>query len=179
MTEIINSPEAFYAHALAIAREAAARYWEFAHQLLLYRENAVAQVFLELAASAAQRLEGLERRAAGMKLPDVAPTEHGWKGLERPGMPLPVAHCLMNPRRALAIALDNEQRAAGFYKRVSVWAPDAAIRRLAAEIGNEQAKHVARIDAALGEASACRSKDTAVSPARHGRLSEARLPAET
>jgi rubrerythrin len=147
----IDSREAFYAHALAIEREAAARYWEFAHQLLLYRENAVAQVFLDLARLEAEHLENLEWRAAGMKLPRLAPSEHCWHGLQSPGVPLPVAHCLMNPRRALEIALENEKRASDFYKRMSVWARDPAIRRLAAEMGEEEAQHIAFIERALRE----------------------------
>lgn len=149
----ISSAEEFYVHALAIEREAAARYWEFAHQLLLYRKNAVAQVFLQLARMETQRLEDLELKAAGMRLPRLEAAEHRWEGLDNAeGILLPTAQCLMKPRQALEIALANERRAKDFFERASAAARDPRIRSLAAERAGEEAQHVACIERALHDA---------------------------
>lgn len=171
--EEIISVEDFYALALAIEREAAARYWEFAHQLLLYRQNAVAQVFLELARMESEHLEDLERRAEGMKLPSPKPSEYCWQDPEQPeGALLPIAHCLMKPRQALEIALANERRARDFYEHMCGSGCDPAIRQLAAERASEEAQHIACIERALRNGM-LRPSDRAVS-ARS--LRQPRLP---
>jgi len=101
----------FYAHALAIEREAARRYWEFSHQLLLYRKNVIAGVLLELARRECEQLDALERETAGMALPPLAPSEHRWHGVDgQDDWPLFIARCLSNPAHALEVALERLSR---------------------------------------------------------------------
>lgn len=146
----IGSTEEFYAHALAIEREAAMRYWELAHHLLLYHKHDVAAVLLQLARLEYEHMMDLERRAAGMALPRLAPSEHCWRDLEsRDGEPSLMARCLTRPRQAFEIALRNERHAKNFYDRMSATACDSNIRRLAAEQASEEAQHIAYIERAL------------------------------
>ena len=145
----IGSVEEFYAHALQIEREAAARYWEFANQLLLYHENKVARIFLELAQKECEDLDSLERQAAGLRLPALASSDHRWCTPVADTAPLPVARCLMKPRQALEMALENQRRAKRFYERVSASVRDPSVGRLAAERALAEARHIERIERAL------------------------------
>lgn len=148
----VSSVKEFYAHALEIEREAAARYWEFANQLLLYRKTEVAELFLDLARREYRQLEELERKAADLKLPPRALSAHRWQTEDTVDAgPLPVARCLMKPRRALEMALRNERRAKHFYERIRASASDPDVTRLAAERAAEEARHIERIERALRE----------------------------
>ena len=61
--------EVFYAQAIAIEREAAARYREFAHRMAGYGNARTAELFLRLARFEAEHAEQLLGKSAGMKLP--------------------------------------------------------------------------------------------------------------
>jgi rubrerythrin len=114
--EIGSVPE-FYAHALAIEREAAARYQELANQMWIRHNNFVAYVFLRLAREESKQLEELEREIAGVELPQPISTEYRWQGIESPEVaPSDPVNDLMTPHHALEIALANERRAAGFLR---------------------------------------------------------------
>lgn len=140
----------FYAHALAIEREAARRYWEFSHQLLLCRKNIIAGVLVELARRECEQLDALECDTARMTLPPLAPSEHRWHGVEGPdGTGWLVERCLRNPEHALEIALENERRAKAFYERVTPSLVDPEARRIAAERAREKREHIAFIENAL------------------------------
>lgn len=140
----------FYAHALAIEREAARRYWEFAHQLLLYRKNAVAGVLLELARRECEQLDALECETTGMALPVLAPSVHRWHGLEgSDGGARFMERCWRNPAHALEIALDNEQRAKAFYESMAATLADPEARRIAAKHASDENEHIAFIERAL------------------------------
>lgn len=140
----------FYAHALAIEREAARRYWEFSHQLLLYRKNVIAGVLLELARRECEQLDALERETAGMALPPLAPSEHRWHGVDgQDDGPLFIARCLSNPAHALEVALENERRAKAFYERMAASLADPEARRIAAKHAGDENEHIAFIERAL------------------------------
>ncbi|HET6492875.1 MAG TPA: hypothetical protein VFG44_07875 [Burkholderiales bacterium] len=140
----------FYAHALAIEREAARRYWEFAHQLLLYRKNIIAGVLLELARRECEQLDALEYETAGMALPALAPSEHRWHGVDgQDDGPLFIARCLSNPAHALEVALENERRAKAFYERMAVTLSDLEARRIATKHASDENEHIAFIERAL------------------------------
>lgn len=85
-----------YAHAIAIEREAAARYSEFAVRMAELGNELAAEIFATLARMESEHLDALLRRTAGMELP--APRE--------------LASRVLSPRQALEIALACE-RAAG------------------------------------------------------------------
>ena len=139
----IQSPAELYAHAIAIEREAAERYSELAERMDDEGRDELARVFGELARLEAEHLDTLERRTAGLALPEIPADRYRW--LEH-GAPETAPHDLvfrlMTPRQALAIALDAELRAQAFFEHVCVSAPDPALRALAREMAAEERSHV-------------------------------------
>jgi rubrerythrin len=141
--KIIQSPPELYAHAIAIEREAAARYAEFAERMEDEGREDLARVFGLLARLEAEHLEALERRTAGIALPEIPAGRYAWLDA---GAPETQAHemvlRLMTPRHALAIALAAERRAQGFFEQVSWTSSDPALRALAREMAAEEREHV-------------------------------------
>lgn len=141
--QAIQSPVELYAHAIAIEREAAERYSELAERMDDEGREPLARVFGELAQMEAEHLETLERRTAGLALPEIADDKYHW--LEN-GPPETARHelvfRLMTPRQALAIALAAERRAQAFFEHVAWSAADPALRALAREMAAEERGHV-------------------------------------
>lgn len=139
----MQSRAELYAHAIAIEREAAERYSELAERMDDEGREELSRVFAELAGMEAEHLETLERRTAGLTLPEIAPGQYHW--LDN-GAPESAAHDLvyrlLTPRRALAIALAAERRAQAFFEYVSWSASDPALRALAREMAGEERSHV-------------------------------------
>jgi rubrerythrin len=142
MKAIGSAPE-LYAHAIAIEREAAARYSELAQQMSDRGNDAVAEVFSNLARAEARHLDALERGTEGVALPQIAEGEYRWLDA---GAPETAAHewlfSLITPRQALLIALDAERRAEAFFEGVLLAAHDPALRALAREMALEESEHV-------------------------------------
>ena len=90
--EIGGGVAALYAHALAIEREAAARYGEFAARMADEGNEAVARLFAELAGFEGEHASALERECDGMALPAIAPAEYAWLDA---GAPETAAHDLV------------------------------------------------------------------------------------
>jgi rubrerythrin len=138
----LQSPAELYAHAIAIEREAAARYSELAERMDDEGREELARVFAELAGMEAEHLETLERRSDGLALPAIAAGEYQWL---HDGAPETAAHelvfRLMTPRQALAIALAAEQRAQAFFEEICWSAADPALRALAREMAAEERGH--------------------------------------
>ena len=139
----IRSAAELYAHAIAIEREAAARYSELAQQMSDRGEDAVAEVFSGLARAEAAHLEALEQRAAGIALPNVAAGQYQWLDAAAPET---ASHewlfRFITPRQALLIALDAERRAEAFFESALVAAADPALRALAREMALEEREHI-------------------------------------
>lgn len=148
MNEIRSIPE-LYACALAIEREAAERYAEFAQRMADLGNDAVAEVFASLAAFEAAHVDELERRTRGVDLP---PAGEGWRWLES-GAPETAARELvfrvMTPRQALEIALAAERRAQAFFEGTLMRAGDPAVETLAREMAAEEQEHVAMVERLL------------------------------
>ena len=98
----IHSAAELYAHAIAIEREAAERYSEFAERMADLGNDALAELFDRLAGFEAEHLETLLRRTDGVELP--APVAGAYKWLDA-GAPETAARelifRLMTPRHAL------------------------------------------------------------------------------
>jgi rubrerythrin len=138
------------AQALAIEREAAARYAEFA-RLMADREHAeLADLFARLARLERDHARFIEERAGPLRAPAVIEAEVRW--LES-GPPQPAVHewlaRMMGPRDALAIALAAERRAQAFFAELARCAGDEALRQMAREFAEEEAEHAARLERAL------------------------------
>ena len=150
--KIIDSPHELYAHAIAIEREAAARYGEFAERMEDEGREDLARVFALLARLEAEHLEALERRTAGIALPAIDEAAYAWLGAGRPETAArELVFRLMTPRHALAIALAAERRAQGFFEQVYWMTTDPALRALAREMAVEERGHVELISNMLAD----------------------------
>lgn len=146
----IRTPAELYAHAIAIEREAADTYADFAKRMDDFGNEEVAKLFRTLAVFEAEHLGTLEARTAGVAVPKIAPGEYAWLDA---GAPETVArelvYRLLTPRQALAIALEAERRAHQFFADVRATAEDPALRALAQEMAAEELGHIAMVERAL------------------------------
>jgi len=146
----IGSVPELYAHALAIEREAAARYLEFADRMSDEGNDHVATLFRSLAKFESEHVRQLEDATRDMALPDIPTGKYAWLDS---GAPETAAHDLvfrlMTPHDALAVALAAEQRAQCFFDEVYQNAEDARLRELALDMAREEDDHVAWVERAL------------------------------
>ena len=150
--KFIESPAELYAHAIAIEREAAARYGEFAERMEDEGREDLARVFALLARAEAEHLETLERRTEGIALPSIAEGHYKWLDSGAPETAArELLYRLMTPRHALAIALHAEQRAQAFFEHVYWTASDPALRALAKEMATEEREHVSLVARMLSD----------------------------
>jgi len=147
---VIRSAAELYAHAIAIEREAAERYSEFAERMADLGNEAVAELFDRLAGFEAEHLETLLRRSDGVALPVPAAGEFSWLDAAAPETAArELIFRLMTPRHALEIALLAEKRAQAFFESVLTSAQDPALRALAKEMAAEEQEHVGMVEQLL------------------------------
>lgn len=146
---MIESTAELYVHAIAMEREAAERYTEFARRMADEGNDAVASLFARLAAHESEHLATLRRRTEGVALP---PLESDYSWLDT-GAPESLAHDfvfrLMTPHQALDIALRAEKRARAFFEQAQRVANDPGLEALAREMAAEEVEHIAMIEALL------------------------------
>jgi len=146
----VRTPNELYAHALAIEREAAARYLEFAERMANEGNDHVATLFRSLARFEAEHVDQLVDATRDMALPEIAAGEYAWLDA---GAPETAAHDLlfrlMTPHDALQIALEAERRARRFFDEVYEDASDPTLRELALDMAREEDDHVAWVERAL------------------------------
>ena len=148
----IRSAAELYAHAIAIEREAAERYSEFAERMADLGNEAVAELFDRLAGFEAEHLATLLRRSEGVALPVPAAGEFRWADAAAPETAArELVFRLMTPRHALEIALAAEKRAQAFFEHVLVTAGDPALRALAKEMAAEEQEHVRLVEQLLAD----------------------------
>lgn len=147
---MIGTPNELYAHAIAIEREAAERYAEFAERMDDLGNEATAEVFATLALYEAEHLEALLRRTAGVELPESKENEFSWLDDGPPETAArELVYRLLTPRQALLIALSAERRAQAFFEHVLMTAQDPALRALAREMAADEQEHIALIERLL------------------------------
>jgi rubrerythrin len=139
-----------YAHAIAIEREAAARYSEFAQRMADLGNETAAEVFATLARLEAEHLDELVRRTTGMALPELAAHEYAWLDAGAPETAArELVFRLLTPRQALELALQGEKRAAAFFESVVLSAGDPMLCALAIEMAADEADHIVMIEKLL------------------------------
>jgi len=139
---ITTAPE-LYAHAIAIEREAAQRYGQFAERMADEGREDLARIFDMLSRKESEHLEALERRTAAIELPAIAQGRYHWLDAGAPETGAEeLVFRLVTPHQALAIALRAEQRAYAFFERFSWSADDPALRALAREMAAEERQHI-------------------------------------
>ena len=149
MMRLFSVPE-LYAHAIAIEREAAERYAEFAERMEDLGNPGTAEVFARLAGFEAEHLDALLRRTESIPLPRLSENDYRWLDAGAPETAArELIFRLLTPRQALAIALHAEQRAQAFFEHVLMTAQDPALRALAREMAADEAEHVAMLEKLL------------------------------
>jgi rubrerythrin len=146
----IGSLAELYGHALAIEREAAARYDEFARFMEDHDNVPVARLFARLAGLEREHAARIEARAGTAGVPPTETWEHSWIDARAPET---TAHeflfRLMSPRDALELALAAEERARDWFERVCDASTDPQVRAFAASLAQEEGEHVAWVRRAL------------------------------
>jgi len=146
----INSPNELYAHAIALEREAAERYAEFARRMDDLGNAAAAEVFTTLARLEEEHLQTLLERTRGVAIPDALSGHYAWLD---DGAPETTARelvfRLLTAHQALEIALRAERRAQTFFEKVMLAADDPALRALAREMAAEEGEHIGLVERLL------------------------------
>jgi len=148
----INSPGELYAHAIALEREAAERYAEFARRMDDLGNAAAAEVFTTLARLEEEHLQTLLERTQGVRVPEVLDEQYAWLDTGAPETTArELVFRLLTARQALDIALRAERRAQTFFEKVMLTADDPALRALAREMAAEEGEHIGLVEQLLDQ----------------------------
>jgi rubrerythrin len=143
MRKPITAVEEFYAHAIAIEREAMERYAEFEEWFRDRGEEVLAGLCANLAQMEAGHLRELERACRGMTLPAIGAGEHRWMGSASPEAPArELFYRMAQPRHLLEVALQAECNALSFFEWIARDTTDPSVRALAEELAGEERQHV-------------------------------------
>jgi len=132
-----------YAIAYQIEADAVERYTMLSDQMEMHNNPALVDVFRDLA-----RAEGIHRDEICRMAGDFDVAAHArkvarWQIGDSPeSADLGAAHYLMTPQDALRMALAAEQAAVGFFRELLADARDPEVRRFAAELVEEEVRHV-------------------------------------
>jgi rubrerythrin len=150
MPKPIDTVAEFYAHAIAIEREAMERYAEFAGYYADRGEEVLSGLCHNLAGLERGHLEQLLLACAHLQLPAIASTDYQWLESGPPeAMAREFFYRVANPRQLLEVALDAESRAVAFFEWARRTTGDAAVRELAREMAAEERQHVRWVRSAL------------------------------
>lgn len=146
----IKTVEEFYAHALAIEREAAQRYEEFTRYFENRGEDTLAGLCRNLAGMERSHFEELASACMGLKLPAIAESGYHWLEGDSPEAPArDMLYRIATPRNLLEIALAAEWRAREFFVGVARSSASVTVRELASVMAAEEAEHVKWVRQAL------------------------------
>lgn len=150
MEKVVQSVESLYAHAIAMEREAAARYREFAESMRDHGNDETAELFERLAKLESAHADRLERDTRNLAVPVLGREEFAWldAGPEVAGAHEFVMR-LMSPHDALKIALAGEERAREFFAKALDAARDSDVKALALEMMKDEADHIEWVREAL------------------------------
>lgn len=150
MPRPIQTVEEFYAHALAIERQAAERYGEFAAWFADRGEEVLAGMCRNLAQTENDHLLELVRASAHLELPALCAGEHHWLSTESPEtVAREMFYRVARPRHLLEVALHAEANALAFYLWAARTTPDETVRSLARAMAAEEQQHVEWVRHAL------------------------------
>jgi rubrerythrin len=152
MSKPIANVEEFYAHALAIEREAVARYREFEAWYADRGEEALSRLCGALARVEAEHEAALSRGCASLALPALAPGEHRWLDRGSPEAPArEFFYRVVTPRQLLEIALKAEMDARDFFESAATGEGLPEVREAAVEMAQEESLHVEWVLAAIAK----------------------------
>ncbi len=150
MLEPIATVEEFFAHALAIEREAAGCYREFREHFADRGEEVLAGLCGNLARFEQEHYELLFERAKSLALPELPPERYRWLVSGPPECAdRDLVFRVATPRQLLEIALKAERDAKRFFEWVSGTTASDEVHALADEMAREEAEHVQWVTRAL------------------------------
>ncbi|MBC8022161.1 MAG: DUF664 domain-containing protein [Burkholderiales bacterium] len=146
----IVTVEEFYAHALAIEREAAERYEEFTTYFEDRGEDALAGLCRHLAELEGRHFNELMASCDNLELPAIANGDYRWLDGDSPEVPArEMLYRIATPRHLLEIALAAEWRAREFFVGIARTAPSVTVREMASVMAAEETEHVQWVREAL------------------------------
>jgi rubrerythrin len=146
----IRTVEEFFAHAIAIEREAGDRYAEFAEYFRDRGEDVLAGLCRSLAAIEREHLELLVQASEAMELPAIAADGYRWLDAGAPETGArEVFYRIAAPHQLLEVALQAEHRAHDFFRWIQDTSPERAVRAAAAQMAAEEAEHIRWVRHAL------------------------------
>lgn len=138
----------FMAQALAMEREAVARYSEFADSMEMHNNREVAALFRTMAGYEAKHAQHIMAQMGWKTAPAVPRELVCWPGYESPeAAAVDEVHYLMQPWHALQLALAAEKRAEAFFGQLAAMTTNEAVRAAALELQAEEAEHVGLVKA--------------------------------
>jgi rubrerythrin len=151
MDQIHNVAE-FFSYALALEREAVARYQELSRRMVRGGNKAAADLFWGLACFEAEHVKELEGRIGGIVPQTLAQAALAQLEAESPEV-VPESDITehMTAHDALKVALRCEQRAREFFRQIAASVDNPDVQRLAAEMMNEEDEHVHWVESALAK----------------------------
>jgi rubrerythrin len=152
---VIESLPELLAHALELEHASEAHYTQLADSMAVHHNTTAEALFRRLAAMSAEHAAAIAARVGDLELPRIPPWGFKW---QCPGAP-EGGDCLegdigyqMTTVQAIEVALHNERRGQGYYCHVAASASVAEARTLAMAMADEEAEHVAMLEALLAEA---------------------------
>jgi rubrerythrin len=146
----IAKVEEFYAHALAIEREAADRYAEYEDYFASRGEDTLAGLCRNLALAEREHFDELAHACKHLTLPVIAAADYRWLEAAAPETPArELLYRVATPLQLLEIALAAELRARAFFVWVAQTAPLHEVQELASIMAAEEVEHVRWVRQAL------------------------------
>ena len=140
-----NLPE-LLSYSLVLEREATKRYAELERYLRSTGVTELADEFERLGREEKEQYELIALGTAGRELPELAGWELGWYFSDDS---FKQSRAPRSTRDAVAMALAFERRSQSFYSDVAENARADAVRAFAAEMWNDEQRHIARLETLL------------------------------
>jgi rubrerythrin len=143
MPRPLQTVEEFYAHALAIEGEAAARYGEFATWFSERGEEVIAGLCRNLAQMENEHFLELAQACSHLQLPAIGDGAHCWPSSGSPeAAAREMFYRVARPRHLLEVALHAESTAFAYFQWAARTTPDETVRSLARAMAAEEQQHI-------------------------------------
>ena len=150
MKRPIATLEEFYAHAIAIEREAMERYREFQAWFADRGEEILAGLCANIGRMEEDHYRALVEDSRALALPAIAADGYLWLEAGPPEAPArELFYRVAEPRHLLEVALAGERNALAFFQWVARTAPDEKARAAAVEMAQDEEVHVRCVRNAL------------------------------
>jgi rubrerythrin len=146
----MNSIRRFLAHAVRLEAESARRFDELAEHMATHGNREVEAVFRQFADFSRLHLGEAMARAGFRYIEELPQDGYEWPGGEPPeAAPWWGVDGLMDVEAALRLALESEQGGLDFYRSIAAGSGDPRVQAMAGEFADEEAEHVAKLEALL------------------------------